>query len=44
MKKQEIYFIHSIADEGNVNIRRQRIGLEPIEIYADKNGYLLKKD
>jgi len=34
------YHIFPIIDPDKVNDRRQRIGLEPIEEYAKKNGYI----
>ena len=32
--------IHPIEDVKNVNDRRKKIGLEPIEEYAKMNGYV----
>jgi len=34
--------IYPIDDRKNVNERRARIGLEPIEVFAEQNGYLLQ--
>jgi carboxyl-terminal processing protease len=37
LKKNKIY---PIADVKNVNQRRKKLGLEPIEVYAKSNGYI----
>jgi hypothetical protein len=41
-EKKEFY-IYPISDPDNVNKRREKIGLEPIEDYAKKNGYNLNR-
>ena len=35
------FHIYPIRDPENVNKKRNKIGLEPIEEYAEKNGYIL---
>ena len=35
------FHIYPIKDHKNVNERRKNIGLEPLEEYAEKNGYVL---
>jgi carboxyl-terminal processing protease len=35
--------IHTIGDLKNVNALRKEVGLEPIEEYADKNGYIFNQ-
>jgi len=36
--------IYPIEDVKNVNKRREKIGLEPIEEYAKQNGYIFDQE
>ena len=43
-KESGEFHIYPISNVENVNERRKKIGLDPIEEYAEKNGYIFNQD